>query len=239
MPNTAGGLPYPAGSDAPDVPGDMQALAEELDTQLASKVAKSIVDAKGDLIVGTAADTVSRLAVGGTNGHVLKVNSSTASGMEWAPIVSGAFTASTTITATNASWPVPALASPIVKVTCIGGGGGGAGDQGNGGNGGSTSFVSGSVNVSASGGTGGQASDYGTAATGTAGFASSNGGQGDNSSAASNETQVNGNGGAITVSYVDLTGISTVNVTIGAGGAATNQSGAGGRGEVIVEYAAG
>jgi hypothetical protein len=46
-------------------------------------VAKSIVDAKGDLIAATAADTVSRLAVG-TNGTVLTADSSEATGMKWA-----------------------------------------------------------------------------------------------------------------------------------------------------------
>jgi hypothetical protein len=40
------------------------------------------IDAKGDLIVGTANDTVTRLGAG-TNGSVLSANSSTASGLEW------------------------------------------------------------------------------------------------------------------------------------------------------------
>ncbi len=40
------------------------------------------IDAKGDLIVGTGADTFSRLAVG-TNGHTLVANSSTSTGLEW------------------------------------------------------------------------------------------------------------------------------------------------------------
>lgn len=43
----------------------------------------TIVDAKGDLIVGTAADSVARLAVG-TNGHTLVADSSTATGLRWA-----------------------------------------------------------------------------------------------------------------------------------------------------------
>ena len=47
-------------------------------------IAKSLVDAKGDLIVATADDTVSRLAVGATNGHVLTVDSAEATGMKWA-----------------------------------------------------------------------------------------------------------------------------------------------------------
>jgi hypothetical protein len=42
----------------------------------------SLVDAKGDLIAGTAADTVDRLAVG-TNGQVLTANSSTSTGLQW------------------------------------------------------------------------------------------------------------------------------------------------------------
>jgi hypothetical protein len=41
------------------------------------------IDAKGDLIAGTAADTFSRLAVG-TNGQVLTADSAEATGMKWA-----------------------------------------------------------------------------------------------------------------------------------------------------------
>jgi hypothetical protein len=42
------------------------------------------IDAKGDLIVGTGADTFSRLAVGATNGHSLQVDSTTGTGLKWA-----------------------------------------------------------------------------------------------------------------------------------------------------------
>jgi hypothetical protein len=52
-------------------------------------IAKSIVDAKGDIIAATAADTVSRLAVGANN-TVLTADSSTATGLKWAtPSASG------------------------------------------------------------------------------------------------------------------------------------------------------
>ena len=45
-------------------------------------IQNAIVDAKGDLIGATAADTPARLAVG-TNGQVLKANSAAATGLEW------------------------------------------------------------------------------------------------------------------------------------------------------------
>ena len=47
-----------------------------------SEIAKTIADAKGDLIVGTAADTVDRLAVG-NNGDSLVADSSTATGLRY------------------------------------------------------------------------------------------------------------------------------------------------------------
>ena len=49
-------------------------------------IPQSIVDAKGDLIVGTAADTVGRLAAG-TNGFYLSADSSTGTGLAWAAVV--------------------------------------------------------------------------------------------------------------------------------------------------------
>lgn len=71
------------------------------------------IDAKGDLIVGTGADTFARLAVGGTNGHTLQVDSSTATGLKWAAsaggggkvlqVVSGTLTASTSTNSTSYS----------------------------------------------------------------------------------------------------------------------------------------
>lgn len=51
-------------------------------------IAKTIVDAKGDIIAATAADTVSRLAVGANN-TVLTADSSTATGLKWAVPASG------------------------------------------------------------------------------------------------------------------------------------------------------
>lgn len=49
-------------------------------------IQETLIDAKGDLIVGTAADTAARLAVGVTNGHVLTVDSVETAGVKWAAI---------------------------------------------------------------------------------------------------------------------------------------------------------
>jgi hypothetical protein len=48
----------------------------------------SILDAKGDIIAATAADTASRLAVG-TNGQVLTADSTAATGLKWATASAG------------------------------------------------------------------------------------------------------------------------------------------------------
>jgi len=50
--------------------------------ELASAIEETIFDAKGDLLVGTAADTVGKLTVG-SNGTVLVADSSTATGLKW------------------------------------------------------------------------------------------------------------------------------------------------------------
>jgi hypothetical protein len=70
-------------------------------------IQNAIVDAKGDLITATAADTPARLAVG-TNGQYLKADSTTATGLAWASLpASGKLlqvvNADTTTTATSSS----------------------------------------------------------------------------------------------------------------------------------------
>lgn len=73
----------------------IRTLGNAIDTTMATMVPKSIVDAKGDLIAGTAADTPARLAVG-SNNQVLTADSSTATGLKWASPSSGLTLISTT-----------------------------------------------------------------------------------------------------------------------------------------------
>ena len=67
-------------------------------------VQKDIVDAKGDIVVATGSDAVSRLAVG-SNTYVLTADSSEATGLKWAsapadatkmPLAGGTFTGAVT-----------------------------------------------------------------------------------------------------------------------------------------------
>jgi hypothetical protein len=57
-------------------------------TNAGNAVQKSTIDAKGDLLVGTADNTVGRLAVG-TNNYVLTADSNETSGMKWAAAAAG------------------------------------------------------------------------------------------------------------------------------------------------------
>jgi hypothetical protein len=176
-------------------------------------------------------------------------------GLSWEPVSGGGgFTARTVITATNTSWPVPSLANPIVKVTAVGGGGGGGGiySNTNPGAGGTTTFNAGGAGtVTAVGGVAGSQIRTGiggiAGATGRSGLTAGNQGIGAtyyNESTLNYIAATTGGGGEIRVAYLNMTGISTVNVTIGsggsggAGGGGFASGGAGGRGEVIFEYVA-
>jgi hypothetical protein len=66
----------------------IRTLGNAIDTTMGTMVAKTIIDAKGDLIAGTAADTASRIAVG-SNGQVLTADSTSATGLAWATASSG------------------------------------------------------------------------------------------------------------------------------------------------------
>jgi hypothetical protein len=65
--------------------GDVLEVITFTSFELASAIEETIFDAKGDLLVGTAADTVGKLAVG-TNGYALIADSSTATGLKWGAV---------------------------------------------------------------------------------------------------------------------------------------------------------
>jgi len=57
---------------------------------VANALTVTLVDAKGDLLVGTASDTIGRLAVG-TNGYVLTADSTQSSGIKWSATAEAGF----------------------------------------------------------------------------------------------------------------------------------------------------
>jgi hypothetical protein len=86
----------------------------------ASGIPATIIDAKGDLIAGTAADTAARLAVG-TNGQILTADSTAATGLKWATPAGGGgkilqvvqATYSTATTSTSTSFSDSGLSATI------------------------------------------------------------------------------------------------------------------------------
>ena len=75
-------------------------------------IPQSVVDAKGDLVVGTAADTVGRLGVG-TNGQYLQADSTAGTGLKWATVTgySAPTIGSTSITSGGTFTTLPGVTS--------------------------------------------------------------------------------------------------------------------------------
>ena len=85
-------------------------------------IQNAIVDAKGDLIGATAADTPARLAVG-TNGQLLTADSTAATGLAWAtPAAGGGMTLISTYTANNtaATFTFSSISSTYKQVILVG-----------------------------------------------------------------------------------------------------------------------
>jgi hypothetical protein len=114
-PTTNYGFIMPTSTDlVTDLPADFDVFGQAVDTQMLTNanaaIAKTIVDAKGDLIAASAADTPARLAVG-TNGYILTADSAEATGLKWAApaggggkvlqVVQGSYSTATTIASTT------------------------------------------------------------------------------------------------------------------------------------------
>lgn len=89
------GIPkYNTSADAPSGVGFNSAM-DTIDTlitaraSVASTIQQSLIDAKGDLIVGSAADTATRLAVGADN-FVLTADTAAGPGVKWAAVPAAA-----------------------------------------------------------------------------------------------------------------------------------------------------
>jgi hypothetical protein len=86
--------------------GDILEIITFTAFDLASAIDKALFDAKGDILVATAADTPGKLTVG-TDGYVLTANSGTATGLSWAaglPTQTGNSGKYLTTNGTAASW---------------------------------------------------------------------------------------------------------------------------------------
>lgn len=98
--------------------GTSGAVTVSLDTT--AVIQPTIVDAKGDLIAGTAADTVARLGVG-ANDTVLTADSSTATGLKWATPSSGGETliSTTSITSGNSNTTINSIPSTYNRLRLL------------------------------------------------------------------------------------------------------------------------
>jgi len=91
-------------------------------TDTSTILLKTLVDAKGDLIVASAADTPARLAVG-TNGQVLTADSAETTGLKWAAASGGGgFTAYNTMLLASSQidtgvWGIPGVGTEAAQVT--------------------------------------------------------------------------------------------------------------------------
>ena len=67
---------------------------------IATSIANTLFDAKGDILVATSADTPGKLAVG-TNGYFLKADSSTATGLAWGAVDLSSYATTSSVQSLN------------------------------------------------------------------------------------------------------------------------------------------
>lgn len=95
---------------------DLQGQIDGLDP--AGSVSKSTIDAKGDLIVGSAPDSVAKLSIGSDN-FVLTADAAATNGVKWA---APAVTLSNSVTLTNKTLTSPTMTNPSVTGLYVGDG---------------------------------------------------------------------------------------------------------------------
>jgi hypothetical protein len=122
-PTTNYSFAMPQNSDlVKDLPADFEVFGQAVDTQMKTNadaaIAKTIVDAKGDLIAATAADTVARLAVG-TNGQVLTADSAEATGMKWGTVSAGGMTLLSSTTLSGSSVTISSISTTYKTLKII------------------------------------------------------------------------------------------------------------------------
>jgi hypothetical protein len=100
----------------------IRTLGSSIDTTVfanaSAGIPKTIVDAKGDIIAATAADTVSRLAIG-TNGQVLTADSAEATGMKWGTVAAGGMTLISSTTLTGSSVTLSSIPSAYKNLQIV------------------------------------------------------------------------------------------------------------------------
>ena len=100
----------------------IRTLGTSIDTttfnNASAAIAKTIVDAKGDIIAATAADTVSRLAVG-ANDTVLTADSTAGTGLKWATPAAGGMTLISTTTLSGASVTIGSIPATYKNLQLI------------------------------------------------------------------------------------------------------------------------
>ena len=125
MPTTTNyGWTTPADTDlVKDGASAIRTLGTAIDTTVfnnaSAAIAKTIVDAKGDLIVASGSDAVARLAVG-TNDYVLTADSAATNGVKWAALpASGSLTLLSTTTLSGTSTSVTSISQSYKNLLII------------------------------------------------------------------------------------------------------------------------
>jgi len=197
------------------------------------EIAENIITTQGDLIVGASDNTPERLGIGAAD----TVLTSDGTAISWAAGGGGGggFNTLTEITATNSSFTVPSASSNIFKFTVVGAGGGGfENGVGAGTSGGNSILVADGVTTTANGGPGGNA-NFRSTRSGNNKMGVENGG-GVNQAGGNARPGASGGGGGLEIVYHDLDGISTIDVTVGAGGSGFD--GGGFDGVILMEFTA-